>query len=277
MTLTRLYSLTCAALITAPMALAHEFWIEPAKFQVKSDMAIIADLRNGQLFEGTRQSFMDNRNTRFEVSIGDETTTITGRMGDRPAIQMPAPGRDGLMILVHEAAPSEISYSDWPKFMKFVEHKNFAQAEATHTARGWAKENFKEVYTRHSKSLVAVGNGEGADEDYRKHRLSLGVTEGAAELGSDKTLWLECNAAELNGVSFTKGCYVGQENTARMNYRQKVNRRLVVVPIAQADEKRQRIAYPADGLSVEHRRVDDLQGLDLPDWLAAAIEGLDAP
>ena len=49
------------------------------------------------------------------------------------------------------------------------------------------------------------------------HRLSLGVTEGRAELGSDKMLWLECNAAELNGVSFAKGCYVGQENTARMN------------------------------------------------------------
>ncbi|AMO73004.1 CAF17-like 4Fe-4S cluster assembly/insertion protein YgfZ [Sphingorhabdus sp. M41] len=109
------------------------------------------------------------------------------------------------------------------------------------------------------------------DEAYRKHRLSLGVTEGAAELGSDKTLWLECNAAELNGVSFTKGCYVGQENTARMNYRQKVNRRLVVVPVAQADEKRQRIAYPDYGLSVEHRRVDDLKALDLPDWLAQAL------
>ena len=124
--------------------------------------------------------------------------------------------------------------------------------------------------------LDDASDGEGADEDYRKHRLSLGVTEGASEFGSDKTLWLECNAAELNGVSFTKGCYVGQENTARMNYRQKVNRRMVVVPIAQADEKRQRIAYPGDGLSVEHRRVDDLQGLDLPGWLATAIEGLDA-
>ena len=125
--------------------------------------------------------------------------------------------------------------------------------------------------------LEDASNGDSADEDFRKHRLSLGVTEGTCELGSDKTLWLECNAAELNGVSFTKGCYVGQENTARMNYRQKVNRRLVVVPIAQADEKRQRIAYPADDLSVEHRRVDDLKGLDLPGWLAAAIEGLDAP
>ena len=116
------------------------------------------------------------------------------------------------------------------------------------------------------------GEDPGAGEAYRKHRLSLGVTEGAAELGSDKTLWLECNAAELNGVSFAKGCYVGQENTARMNYRQKVNRRMIVVPIAQADEKRQRIAYPAYALSVEHRRVEDIRGLDLPDWLATATE-----
>jgi tRNA-modifying protein YgfZ len=103
------------------------------------------------------------------------------------------------------------------------------------------------------------------------HRLSLGVTEGIAELGSDKTLWLECNAEELNGVDFEKGCYVGQENTARMHYRNKVNRRLVVVPLDQADEKRQRIAYPDLGLSIEHRRVEDLAGLNLPDWLQTAI------
>lgn len=115
------------------------------------------------------------------------------------------------------------------------------------------------------------GESPGIEEDYIKHRLSLAVTEGAAELGSDKTLWLECNAAELNGVSFAKGCYVGQENTARMNYRQKVNRRMIVVPIALADEKRQRIAYPAYALSVEHRRVEDIRGLELPDWLATAI------
>lgn len=119
--------------------------------------------------------------------------------------------------------------------------------------------------------LQDADEGPGADQAYRRHRLSLGVTEGAAELGSDKTLWLECNATELNGVNFAKGCYVGQENTARMNYRQKVNRRIVVVPIGQADEKRQRIAYPADNLSVEHRRIDDLQGLDLPDWLESAL------
>jgi len=119
--------------------------------------------------------------------------------------------------------------------------------------------------------LAGKCDDNGADEEYRAHRLSLGVIEGQAELGAEKTLWLECNADELNGVSFTKGCYVGQENTARMNYRQKINRRMVVVPIEQADEKRQRITYPELGLSVEHRRIDDLGGLELPDWLKAAL------
>jgi len=105
-----------------------------------------------------------------------------------------------------------------------------------------------------------------AAEGWREHRLSLGVTEGTAELGSDRTLWLEANAAELNGVSFTKGCYVGQENTARMNYRQKVNRRLVVVP-RDAPGERTRIHYPDLGLAVEHRRIDDLGEALMPDWL----------
>jgi folate-binding protein YgfZ len=102
------------------------------------------------------------------------------------------------------------------------------------------------------------------------HRLKLGVTEGTAELGEDKTLWLECNAAELNGVSFTKGCYVGQENTARMNYRAKVNRRLVIVPTTEPSE-RTRTLYPDLGLAVEHRRIDSLEGAIVPEWLAATL------
>ncbi|MBL0925621.1 MAG: folate-binding protein YgfZ [Sphingomonadaceae bacterium] len=110
-----------------------------------------------------------------------------------------------------------------------------------------------------------------ASDVFRAHRLALGITEGVAELGSDQTLWLEANAAELNGVSFSKGCYVGQENTARMNWRQKVNRRLVVVPLANADLKRQRVAYPDLDISVELRRVEDMTDLNLPEWQRAAI------
>jgi folate-binding protein YgfZ len=108
------------------------------------------------------------------------------------------------------------------------------------------------------------------DADYLAHRLLLGVTEGSAELGD--LLWLETNAAELNGVSFTKGCYVGQENTARMNWRQKVNRRLVVVPLEQSREERRRAAYPQLELAVDHRRVEDIEPVDVPSWLAPALQ-----
>ncbi|MBY8826741.1 CAF17-like 4Fe-4S cluster assembly/insertion protein YgfZ [Hephaestia mangrovi] len=106
---------------------------------------------------------------------------------------------------------------------------------------------------------------------WREHRLRLGVTEGVAELGSGETLWLECNAAELNGVNFTKGCYVGQENTARMHYRAKVNRRLVVAPLSEPGD-RTRATYPDLGLMVELRRVESLGDAIIPPWLAPALE-----
>jgi folate-binding protein YgfZ len=101
---------------------------------------------------------------------------------------------------------------------------------------------------------------------WTEHRLKLGVCEGRAELGD--LLWLECNADELNGVSFTKGCFVGQENTARMNWRSKVNRRLFVVPSADAPPARVRIDYPELGLAVAHLRVDEVPEAAIrPEWM----------
>jgi folate-binding protein YgfZ len=113
-----------------------------------------------------------------------------------------------------------------------------------------------------------LGPADDPAQGWLEHRLRLGVCEGRAELGD--ILWLECNAAELNGVSFSKGCFVGQENTARMNWRQKVNRRLVVVE-ADAPGPRTRVHYPELGLAVEHRRTDDLDGAIMPDWLKGAL------
>lgn len=101
-----------------------------------------------------------------------------------------------------------------------------------------------------------------------EHRLRLGVCEGRAEVGD--LLWLECNAVELNGVSFTKGCFVGQENTARMNWRSKVNRRLFVCEGTGLE--RERIAYPDLNLSVVHSRVDVIPGeAVIPGWLALSL------
>ena len=118
------------------------------------------------------------------------------------------------------------------------------------------------------EALRASGLLPSQEHKWLEHRLRLGVCEGRAELGD--ILWLEANAAELNGVSFIKGCFVGQENTARMNWRAKVNRRLVVVG-ADAPGPRTRVHYPQLDLAVEHRRLDDLAGAIIPDWLKPAL------
>ena len=71
-------------------------------------------------------------------------------------------------------------------------------------------------------------------------------------------------------MSFSKGCFVGQENTARMNWRQKINRRLFVV---EGDGgERVRTAYPELGLAVVHARIDAIpDNAIVPSWL-----GIDA-
>lgn len=60
------------------------------------------------------------------------------------------------------------------------------------------------------------------------HRLALGIPEGA-DFGSDRMFALDADLDELHGVSFDKGCYVGQELTARMKHRGTARKRLLPI------------------------------------------------
>jgi len=66
------------------------------------------------------------------------------------------------------------------------------------------------------------------------HRLVLGLPDGSRDLEAEKTVLLEAGFDELGGVSWSKGCYMGQELTARTKYRGLVKRRLVPVAISGA-------------------------------------------
>jgi folate-binding protein YgfZ len=66
-------------------------------------------------------------------------------------------------------------------------------------------------------------------EDWNLHRLGLGLPDGSADLEAEKTVLLEAGFDELNGISWTKGCYMGQELTARTRYRGLIKRRLLPV------------------------------------------------
>ncbi len=65
-----------------------------------------------------------------------------------------------------------------------------------------------------------------------RHRLALGLPDGSRDMESERTLLLEAGFDELAGISWTKGCYMGQELTARTKYRGLLKRRLVPVTLA---------------------------------------------
>ncbi len=67
--------------------------------------------------------------------------------------------------------------------------------------------------------------------DWNAHRLALGLPDGSADMEAGKSVLLEAGFDELNGVSWSKGCYMGQELTARTKYRGLIKRRLVPVAI----------------------------------------------
>jgi folate-binding protein YgfZ len=66
-------------------------------------------------------------------------------------------------------------------------------------------------------------------EDWDRHRVALGLPDGTRDLDIEKTVLLEAGFDELSGISWTKGCYMGQELTARTRYRGLLKRRLLPV------------------------------------------------
>lgn len=81
---------------------------------------------------------------------------------------------------------------------------------------------------------LAPGPLPGLDADaaaWDLHRLRLGLPDGARDLEPEQSILLEAGFDELDGVSWTKGCYMGQELTARTKYRGLLKRRLVPVAV----------------------------------------------
>lgn len=115
-------------------------------------------------------------------------------------------------------------------------------------------------------------NGTVADWDL--HRLRLGLPDGSRDMEAEKTTLLEAGFDELHGVSWTKGCYMGQELTARTKYRGLLKRRLVPVridgpvpspgtPIVRAGVETGAMRSGVPGLGLALLRLDAIGASDL--------------
>jgi folate-binding protein YgfZ len=91
------------------------------------------------------------------------------------------------------------------------------------------------------KARIETAIGKFPAGDFDRFRLQLGIPD-SADMPPDQVFALDAGLEELNGVSFSKGCYVGQEVTARMKHRATARRRFF---IAESDP------IPAPGTSIE--------------------------
>jgi len=80
-------------------------------------------------------------------------------------------------------------------------------------------------------TLAAAGLVEAGFPAYDRRRLELGIPDGSRDLVVEKSILLESGFDELNGVDWQKGCYIGQELTARTKYRGLIKKRLMPVKI----------------------------------------------
>ena len=80
-------------------------------------------------------------------------------------------------------------------------------------------------------SLAAAGFALVPFESWDRHRIALGLPDGSRDLVPDKTILLEAGFDELGGVDWQKGCFLGQEVTARSKYRGQIKKRLMPVVI----------------------------------------------
>jgi len=131
---------------------------------------------------------------------------------------------------------------------------------------------------------------------YDRHRLALGVPDGSRDLVLDKSILLEAGFDELHGVDWQKGCYIGQELTARTKYRGLIKKRLFPVHIngpapapgtmvTANDRDAGEVRSSRDGQGLALLRLDAVDaGLPLvagaatlvplrPDWMQADSEG----
>jgi folate-binding protein YgfZ len=102
---------------------------------------------------------------------------------------------------------------------------------------------------------------------YDRLRLSLGIPDGSRDLAVEKAILLESGFEELNGVDWQKGCYIGQELTARTKYRALIKKRLMPVtiegplpapgtPVMLGDQEAGEMRTGRDGLGLALLRLD---------------------
>jgi len=92
-------------------------------------------------------------------------------------------------------------------------------------------------------SLKKLGLKDSPISEYHKLSHELGIPQKNMNKLQNKLFGIECNFEELNGIDFKKGCYVGQENTARIKLKNKLSKRLLPIELIEGELNQDDLIY----------------------------------
>ncbi|MCZ6509239.1 MAG: folate-binding protein [Alphaproteobacteria bacterium] len=116
--------------------------------------------------------------------------------------------------------------------------------------------------------LADLPIGESTFGDYDTLRIRLGIPDGMRDMDVEKSILLECNFDSLNGIDWDKGCYIGQEVTARTKFRGLIKRNLVPVSVEGGPPA------PGTAICADNKKVGEIRSIH--DGFAIASLRLDA-
>jgi folate-binding protein YgfZ len=189
-----------AALLTAQGKYLHDF------LMVEVDESIWLDAEANRLADLKRRLSMYRLRAKVSLEARDDLT-VAAVIGDAAAALLDLPGQPG-------------SARPFGSGVAFVDPRLVALGSRVILPRATVRQ-----------VLADAGLAETDLETYDRLRLSLGVPDGSRDLVLEKSILLESGFDELNGVDWQKGCYVGQELTARTKYRGLIRKRLMPVQI----------------------------------------------
>jgi folate-binding protein YgfZ len=150
-----------------------------------------------------------------------------------------------------------------------------------------------------ARLITAEALPAGNFSDYDLHRLSLGIPD-SADFIPDRSFAMEFGIADLHGISYTKGCYVGQEIVARSKTRGVLNKALYKVtaetnlpaidtPIMRGETEMGTLRSSAGNIGLAILRIDEVAKAEpltaagisltaqLPDWFSLPTPAINAP
>jgi tRNA-modifying protein YgfZ len=232
-----------AAFLTPQGRYLHDFFV----FEL--DGALILDAEAARLSDLKRRLSIYKLRSRVAIEEVDRATSVWALIGEGAAaavgVRRTEPGA---------AAPFGAG-------LAFIDPRSAAAGlrAVLPTARGPA-------------ALAASGFEAGHIQDYERLRIRLGLPDGSRDMLVEKSLLLECGFDTLNGIDWEKGCYLGQEVTARTRYRGLVKKRLVRLavdgplpppgtPIVWDGKDAGEVRSGADGMALGLLRLDALEAI----------------